>query len=61
MSQEEKWEAVLETYASIISCRENMPGMSLESAFSPRGLELLKDEYEWLKRMAITPPKEEES
>ena len=43
---------IIETYRCLISCREKMPGMRLEDAFSDTALEQIKEEHEWLKRLS---------
>lgn len=40
--------AVLDTYKCLLSCRQKMPGMKLEDAFSPSAVEAMKKEQEWL-------------
>ena len=43
---------IIETYASILSTREKMPGMSLEDFISVDSISTLKNEYNWLLAMA---------
>lgn len=51
------WKDVLETYRCLISCREKMPGMPLEDAFTSGAVDAIKDEYAWLQRRASAETK----
>lgn len=49
---------IIETYQSLLSCRKNLPGMSMEEAFSAAAVSAIEEELEWLKgrRGQRTPP-----
>lgn len=40
---------VINTYECLLSCLTQMPGMSLEDAFSEDAIESLKKELKWLQ------------
>jgi hypothetical protein len=46
---------VLETYRCLLSCRNTMPGMRLEEAFSTDAVKSIEKEYEWLKQLSESP------
>ncbi len=47
---ENKYKQVLETYRCLLSCRKNLPGLSLESAFNEDAVRDLEEEYAWLQQ-----------
>ena len=48
MIDQEKLEAVLDTYKCLLSCRQKLPGMKMEDAFSLGAVEAMKKEQAWL-------------
>lgn len=44
------WANILSTYKCLIDACEKMPGTKLEDAFTSDALQMIKDEYEWLKK-----------
>ena len=44
---------IIETYRCLISCREKMPGMKLEDAFSAKAIADIKKEYGWLLKQSF--------
>lgn len=42
---------ILQTYASLISCRRKAPGMRLEDAFNDDALKSFEAEYAWLLKV----------
>ena len=50
------FDKVIETYRCLISCREKMPGMKLEDAFSFEALQIVKKEYAWLIQVTHNVP-----
>jgi hypothetical protein len=42
---------VLYTYKCLIEAREKLPGLRLENAFNEEALQMLKHEYEELKKL----------
>ena len=44
---------IIQTYRCLISCRDTMPGMALEEAFSYDAMVSVKDELVWLKELQV--------
>ena len=44
------WANILSTYKCLLDACTKMPGMKMEDVFSPDAIQMIKDEFEWLKR-----------